>query len=265
MEFNKKQFDGPYEVIGIEINIEGEMLRGVLYLPPPPHEKPHPIIIYFHGFPQLTPFQEIAREYSFLLDMGYGFVIFNFRGYEISDGKVSLQSQLQDAFHVLELANKLAEKSLIVKENINIFAHDLGGFIACICCKVRPINKLLLLSPILDLNRHVYDERFKDSLGYINHFLPGHVRGIEDVDSFIKMAKDELADPQFKINQLKVNEFAIIIGKNDKITPLLEVHDIFHDINQDLKLITIPNMDHECLNDDELEQIKKEIKNFFTR
>ncbi|MHA1805701.1 MAG: alpha/beta hydrolase family protein [Promethearchaeota archaeon] len=264
MEFSEKQFDGPYEVIGIEINIEGEMLRGVLYLPPSPYEKPHPIIIYFHGFPQLTPFQDIAKEYSFLLNMGYVLLIFNFRGYQISDGKVSLKSQLQDAFHVLIFTNKLAEESLIQKENINIIAHDLGGFIACICCKERPINKLLLLNPILNLSRHVHDERFKDSLKYINHFLPGHVRGIEDVEYFVKMTKEELSDLQFKFDTLRVNEFLIILGDNDKITPLSEVNAVFHEINQKFKLITIPNMDHECLNDEELEQMKKEIKKFFT-
>ncbi|MFX1402110.1 MAG: hypothetical protein ACFE8V_12785, partial [Promethearchaeota archaeon] len=54
------------------------------------------------------------------------------------------------------------------------------------------INKLLLLCPILDLEKHVYSEKFSKSLQYINRFLPGNIHGIEDVNLFFTNTKLEL-------------------------------------------------------------------------
>ncbi len=34
MEFKNKQFDGRYEISGIDIYNEGELFKGVLYFPP---------------------------------------------------------------------------------------------------------------------------------------------------------------------------------------------------------------------------------------
>ena len=91
MEFKEKQYDGPYEVSGIDIYNDGELFKGVLYYPPESYKKPYPLIIYFHGFPQLFSLQEIVKTYSFLLNMGLAFIVFDFRGYRFSEGKISIK------------------------------------------------------------------------------------------------------------------------------------------------------------------------------
>lgn len=79
MEFGKKQFDGPFEGVMVELQIEDQMFKGILYFPPSKFKRPHPIIIYFHGFPQLFSLQEIIRNYQYLLECGYVLLLFNFR------------------------------------------------------------------------------------------------------------------------------------------------------------------------------------------
>ncbi len=268
MEFREHQFDGPYEVIALDININQEMLRGLLYYPPKNYSKPYPLIIYFHGFPQLFPLQEIVKENSFLLEMGYAFMIFNFRGYELSDGCVSLHSQVEDAINILTLAEKLSEKSIFHPNNINILAHDLGGFIAlCACSQYKKVNRLLLLSPILDLEKHVYNKEFFTSVNYVSHFLPGHVRGIENINAFISLTKEELSEKNFKIRnfieEVNINLMEVIIGESDKLTPMSEVIEILSPLKDYLQIKTINDMDHQCLNDEELEKKREEIVRFF--
>jgi dipeptidyl aminopeptidase/acylaminoacyl peptidase len=73
MEFKKKQYDRSFEIVMVESRIETEVFRGITYFPSSKFEKPHPIIVYFHGFPQITPLQEIARNYRYLLEKGYAF------------------------------------------------------------------------------------------------------------------------------------------------------------------------------------------------
>jgi len=65
MEFAKKQFDGPFEVVMVELQMEDQILRGILYFPLSKFIRPNPIIVYFHGFPQLFTLQEIVKNYLF--------------------------------------------------------------------------------------------------------------------------------------------------------------------------------------------------------
>lgn len=267
LDFKEKQFDGTYEVSEIQINIEGEIFRGMLYLPPESFCKPHPLVIYFHGFPQLTPLTEIIMNYKFVLDIGYAFIAFNFRGYSYSEGKISIGNQVSDALEIVQFVKKMAEKNIFDLNDINIVAHDFGAYIGLILCsKTKIINKLILISPILDLQRHVYNDEFIKTLIYINRFLPGNVQGIENVDDFIKMTKVELSRKEFQIREfikkLKNRRLKIITGDEDKITPPHDVNIILQNSNINPEITLVDCMDHECIEENDIEKINNEIKNF---
>ncbi len=270
MEFKEKQYDGPYEVSGIDIYNNGELFKGVLYYPPESYKKPYPLIIYFHGFPQLFSLQEIVKTYSFLLNMGLAFIVFDFRGYRFSEGKISIKSQVSDAMKIIEFAEIMAKKNVFALNNINIMAHDFGAYIALILSsKIKRINRLLLVSPILDLKKHVNGQDFLKVLNYINRFLPGNIRGMENVDEFIKMTKKELSKKEFQIEnimrKLKNKKLKIIIGEVDKVTPLEEVKNIIHLTNRNVELSIIKSMDHECIDDKEIEKRNEGIKKYFIK
>ncbi|MBY9018523.1 MAG: alpha/beta fold hydrolase [Candidatus Lokiarchaeota archaeon] len=265
MEFAKKQYDGPFEAVMVELQIEDQMFKGIMYFPPNKFKRAHPIIIYFHGFPQLFTLQEIARNYQYLLEQGYALLIFNFRGYNLSDGVISIKNQVTDALKIIEFVNSMAKKQIIIKDDINILAHDFGGYIALITCsKINTINKLLMINPILDLKRHVKNNKFRESIAYINRFLPGYIKGISDVDSFIDFTNEELAQNQFNIdffmNKVQTRDMKVIIGEKNKVTPIFEVEHYFNSIIKRENISIIKDMDHECYDEENLE-----VRSFFLK
>jgi pimeloyl-ACP methyl ester carboxylesterase len=269
LEFRNKQFDGEYEVSEVQIDIEGQILRGILYFPGKKYKKPYPIIIYFHGFPQLFTLTEIIKKYEILLTMGYSFLVFNFRGYRFSEGKTSITSQVSDALKIIEFVEIMCKNGIFNLSDVNILSHDFGAYIALILCsKIRIINRLVLISPILDLKRHVYADEFSKALGYINKFLPGNVNGIEDINSFIQLTKKELNIDEFQIDKfvknLKNRKIMIITGENDKITPLSEVNGIRDQIEIKVELLIIEDMDHDFVIEEELETLNRGLLDYFS-
>lgn len=268
LEFKEKQFDGPYEISEVQINNEDKIFRGLLYFPPKPFKKPFPLIIYFHGFPQIFTLKEIVKRFRFILDMGYSFLIFNYRGYRYSEGEVSIKSQVSDSIKVLDFIEKMARKNIFILDNINLIAHDFGSYIALILCsKTKLVNKLLLLTPILNLKRLVYSNEFIKVLHYINRFLPGNVRGIDDVNAFINKTKKEIKQKKFQIetviSRLRNKEFKIITGEKDKVTPISEVNEIIKRSNLRSEIVFIKDMDHEIADESEIDEVNEEIRRFF--
>jgi len=268
LEFKEKQYDGPYEVSEVELENEGQIFRGLLYFPPESFKKPHPLVIYFHDFPQLFTLKEIVRNHQYLLEHGLTFLVFNLRGYRYSEGTVSIKSQTSDSLKIMKFVRVMSEHGQFDINDINIFAQGFGSYIALILCsQIKIINKILLLCPILDLEKHVCNKKFSKSLYYINRFLPGNIQGIEDVNLFISNTKSELKKKEYRIYDfaklVKYNKLKIVIGEFDKITPLSEVKQIFKNLLKNLDLVIIPKMDHECIDEDDYVKINEEIKIYF--
>lgn len=268
LEFKDKQYDGPYEVSEIEIHNEGQIFKGILYFPREEFKKPYPLIFFSHDFPQLFTLKEIVREYQYLLESGFAFLVFNLRGYRYSEGIISIESQVSDSFKVIELIQFMSQNGIFSIKDINILAHGFGSYIALILCsQIKIINRLLLLCPILDLEKHVYSENFSKSLQYINRFLPGNIRGIEDVDEFIKKTKSELKRKEYQIKifikEITYNKMKLIIGDLDKITPINELNQIIRKNLKNIDIIVISGMDHVCIEDAHFEKTKNEITSFF--
>ncbi len=267
MDFISKQFDGPYEVAEIRIKNKNQLFRGIVYFPPVTYKKPYPVVIYFHGFPQIFAFNEIVKNYNYLLDIGYAFIVFNFRGYHLTEGTVSLSNQTSDGVEILKFVEELAKHNIFDGNNVNIIAHDFGAYISLVLAsKTNNINRLLLITPILDLKKHVESEEFLKVLHYINRFLPGNVRGIENTSAFIDMTKAELEREEFQIEKvvqrLQCKRLKIISGGVDKITTPTEILKIFQNSSIAPEIFSIECMDHECNDENDIEKIKVEIKEF---
>ncbi|MFX1408933.1 MAG: alpha/beta hydrolase family protein [Promethearchaeota archaeon] len=269
MEFKDKQFDGPYEVSEIQINNEGQIFRGFLYFPPKEFNKPHPVIIYFHGFPQLFTLKEILRSYKFLLNLGYSLIVFNFRGYRFSEGKLSIRNQVSDGMKIIEFVDLMSKNEIFNLREVNIIGQEFGAYIALlISSKVTLINKLLLINPVLDIRRYVYSENFLKVLNYINRFLPGNIHGIENVEEFVKATKKELENKEFQIenviNQISCKNLKIIIGEVNKFTQLSEIRRLVSDlvkINIETKIVE--NVDYNSYFKEDLKIFNKEVELFF--
>lgn len=268
MEFKEKEFDGPYEVCGIEIYCEDEKFKGGLYYPPETFSKPYPVIIYFHGFPELCTLQENVKQHSFLLDKGYAFITFNFRGHRPSQGTLSINSQVNDTLKVMDFIEKLHHHQILDRENVNLVAHDFGAYIALILCSIlKNINRVLLLSPIINPKRHVESENFPKVLQYLNRFLPGVVKGVEDPQKFIERAKKELNQKSFQIenvvSNLHCSLLKILVGVHDDIANVSEIEAIFKSSNIKPLIETVEDMEHECIDYEEFMELKEKVLEFF--
>ncbi len=269
MEFKNKLYDGDYEVSEVQINHKDQIIRGLLYFPAKKFIKPYPLVIYFHGFPELFSLSEIIKKFGYLLELGYSILVFNFRGYRISGGVISINSQISDALKVIEFVELMAKREIFDINKINILAYDFGGYIALIICsKIKTIESLIIISPILNLKKHVNSKDFPRLLSYINRFLPGYIKGIGNIEKFIELTRKELNSSQLKIeeliNQLKIKKLKVIIGENDKITLLSEVYQILQNVNINYELSVINDAEHDLIVDDELEKLNKEIIKFYT-
>ncbi|GAH37031.1 unnamed protein product, partial [marine sediment metagenome] len=65
------------------------------------------------------------------------------------------------------------------------------------------------------------------------------------------------------LKQLNCKTLRIVIGNLDKITPVNEITEIVQNSINNLDLVIIDNMDHEIIQEEEVEKIHEEIKNFF--
>ncbi|MFX0105763.1 MAG: alpha/beta hydrolase family protein [Candidatus Hodarchaeota archaeon] len=267
MDFKDKQYDGSYEIASLDITNEGELIKGLIYFPPKSFIKPYPVIIYFHGFPQLFTLSDIVKTYKYMLDIGYAFIAFNFRGYRFSEGNISIDTQVSDGLKILEFVDLMAKEKIFNSNNISIIGHDFGAYIALILCsKISKIHNLILISPILDLQRHIYNNNFIKVLNYINQFLPDNVKGISNITEFITLTKKELYQKEYQIREfihhLNLKKLKIMLGSIDEITPISEVEEIMQNSNIEYELALIENMDHNMIFEEDLSTMHREIKNF---
>lgn len=265
--FKEKIFDGPYEVVEIQITNEGKKFRGIIYFPyKNKFKKPFPVIIYFQGFPQILPFSHIVGELKYLLDLGFAIILIYLRGYKYSEGIISIPGQISDGLKIIEFLELIAEKSVLDDNSINILARDFGAFISlAISSKTNKINYLGLLNPVLNIQKHVESNKFHETLNYINKFLPGMVHGIENADDFIEKTIIELKEfPLQKIiSHLNSRKIMIILGEKDKVTPLEEFYRVFKNCNVPFEEVIIDNMEHEPAFDIEKKLIVQEFSRFF--
>lgn len=268
MEFNEKQYDGPYEVSAVEININEQLLRGLLYLPEESYAKPYPIVTYFHDFPNLISLHQIAANLEFLLKLGFSLLVFDFRGYNNSQGKLSIQSQVQDSLKIAEFIQLMGKKGIFKLQELNVLAHGFGSYIALLLCsKIKFINNILLLSPILDVKKRVKDDSFVKTLEYIKRYLPENVHGIENIEYFLSKIKSELNSTEYQVekvlNEMVYSKMKIIIGSENRFIDISELEIKIFDQLTNVEVVLIEHMDHDWTEEGSINKIQEEIQTFF--
>jgi pimeloyl-ACP methyl ester carboxylesterase len=265
--FKEKIYDGPYEVVEIQITNEEKIFRGLIYFPDEKKfRKPYPVIVYLQGFSQVFPFSHIIQEHEYLLKLGFAVILIYLRGYKFSEGTISIPGQVSDGLKIIEFLELMADKEVVDKSRICFVGHDFGAYTSLVVgSKTDKINYLALLNPILDIERHVNDEDFIKNLQYINKFLPGMIHGIEDLPKFLEKTRIEVKEFPIEsvICELKVQKILVILGDEDKLTPLEEFNRIFRKCNVNFEDVIIENMDHEPEFEIEKKLIEQTLTKFF--
>lgn len=132
---------------------DGVKLHGLLKRAPAaaPGQR-YPLVIVFGG---------VARETSWMVSWGekppaWGWLMVNYRGYGLSEGKPSEEALLDDTALVYDWA---AARSDIDKNNIVVLGRSLGSFFAVALAARRPVRAAILATPF-DSLAAVGAERF---------------------------------------------------------------------------------------------------------
>ena len=157
---------------------------------------------------------------------------------------------------------------ILDSSSINVIGEDFGAYISLLLiANVNLINKLLLVSPIINPHRHVHGDNFIKVIQYITHFLPGNIRGIENLEEFVDQAKNETEIAAYQVDkiveQMNFQSIKIIMGSDDKLNPISEIKSILKPILKKIEISVIDGMDHEPVSEQELIHVQALIKNYF--
>ncbi len=120
---------------------DGVKLHGLLKRAPAAAPgKRYPLVIVFGG---------VARETSWMVSWGekpqeWGWLMVNYRGYGLSEGRPSEHALLQDALQIYDWA---ASRPDVDRDNIVVLGRSLGSFFAIALAAQRPVRAAILATP----------------------------------------------------------------------------------------------------------------------
>jgi len=120
---------------------DGTRLHGLLKRAPAARAgERYPLVIVFGG---------VARETSWMVSWGekpaaWGWLMVNYRGYGLSEGRPTEQLLLEDARLIYDWA---AARTDIEADNIVILGRSLGSYVAVSLASQRPVRAMILATP----------------------------------------------------------------------------------------------------------------------
>lgn len=197
-------------------------------------DKPKGLVLYFHGNAgDLSRWGFITSDF---VDLGYDVLVMDYRGYGKSTGERSEKALYEDAQRFYDHAKEIHQEDKII-----VYGRSLGSGIAAHLASNNNPKKLILETPYYSLV-DVAQDRFP--------ILP--------VKSLLKYKMNS-----FEYIQKVQAPIRIFHGTEDKIVPYESGNKLYKSIpHSNKKLYTIPNGEHNNLNDFEVYQngIRNELE-----
>lgn len=120
---------------------DGTRLHGLLKRAPGARDgEPYPLVIVFGG---------VARETSWMVSWGekpaaWGWLMVNYRGYGLSEGRPSERLLLEDARQIFDWA---AARADVDARHIVVLGRSLGSYVAVSLAAERPVRAAILTTP----------------------------------------------------------------------------------------------------------------------
>ncbi|MEX2232145.1 MAG: alpha/beta hydrolase [Cyclobacteriaceae bacterium] len=195
--------------------VDGEQINGLFF-----GNDSSDVILYFHGNAgDLSGWQFVAEDFT---DLGYNFIIIDYRGYGKSSGKLSEKGLYMDAdaaFHFL------IEKGFS-PDNILIYGRSIGAGIAVDLGSRKKCKGLILEAPFTSFSR-LANEKFPV-------FFPS---------LYLKFRFDNFE----KINSVKC-PVIFLHGSNDSLIPSSHSEKLFEHFTGKKKMIIVDRGSHNDLN-----------------
>lgn len=157
--------------------------------------------------------------------------LWDYRGYGRSEGKPSVQAFRHDAVAVYD---RFVEESEVDADQLIVWGHSLGSFLASHVAEQRPVGGVVLENPATNVDE------------WVDHLIPWYVRLFLGVD----------VDPmlQGENNRARVKQLSapllVIAGENDNITDAAMAERL-HEVagSADKRLVTVEGGGHNGLHD----------------
>src|ERR1035437_4279834 len=127
----------------VEFKVEGDTLRGTLFVPE--GKGPFPAVIFFHGSGGVGDTHFEAAEA--IANKGIIGFAFNYRGCGISDGifeEQTVEMGIEDGKAAVLF---LLSSPLVDKERVGFYGGSFGGYIAAMLCNKFKVTSLALTAP----------------------------------------------------------------------------------------------------------------------
>ncbi|MDY0943617.1 alpha/beta hydrolase [Priestia megaterium] len=242
----------------VEVNAEGTLIKGWLYLPLRKKNEPHPAIVMAHGYAGLKEMylESYAKKFA---ENGFAVVLFDYRNFGDSEGtprhEIDPWQQVEDYRHVITYASSLSE---VDSESIGIWGTSYSGGhvlvvgatdkrVKCVVSQVPTISgsKIAhrrvngdalteLLSSFAEdrLNRQrggdpvyysvVPGGEFENSVYKSKDALEFYLKGSEKFNNKVTLRSIELSrgyEPGAFIANISPTPLLMLVAKNDFITP----------------------------------------------
>lgn len=174
-----------------------------------------PTVFYYGGNAEEVSLN--IEEFSSEIDAN--FVLFNYRGYGLSEGSPAEKLLKQDAIHIYEY---FTSEFSLGEKNIILMGRSIGSGIACHLATRKPVGKIILITPYESIAAVGYDH-FPDFL--VNLML-------SDRWDNLKLA-GQIHSPTL-----------FLVAANDEIIHPRHARVLYDSLHGEKKFVEIPDRDH---------------------
>lgn len=198
-------------------NVSSSLIYGQIYTPPKNNNEKYPVLIFFHGFPGITTFDDVANS---LCRAGCIVIIPKHRGAWGSQGFYSMSNCIDDAESLTNYvySGDFQKKYNADVKNIFLMGHSMGGnTVVNVSKKLNFIKGIILLAPcdMVTLSEKVDDKnlvKFFEENG-------ANVLKIESMEILVKETREKKNFNKFNESVKKDLNVFVAVGEYDNVTP----------------------------------------------
>jgi fermentation-respiration switch protein FrsA (DUF1100 family) len=250
------------QVISTEFQSEGETIRGHWVMPK--EKGPFPGICKFHGLPG-SP-DQVSGFATYLAEVGFAVLTFDFRGFRSSQGLWSLAGQVKDSQHAV---SHLVTSRYVKPDWVGVYAASYGGAVGVLAAaQDSRISALCLRAPVYDTLDFALSPIFAAGVSELLRTASNQVHGISNpilrkqiINQVIHESKT--LNPMQVISNLAPRPLFFITGDADRGIPVEGVRRLYNLAPEPKELVVVKGANHNLSTPRAFEKTVKAVQNWF--
>jgi hypothetical protein len=221
---------GGFTIRQERVSVAGDTSLEVIRLE---HPQPRALLLYFGGnslvnCPSILESQTGAAFLSGMADLGVSVLLFNYRGYGNSVGRPEMQTALDDALAMTDVASHKAARAGLP---LILHGQSLGSVFATHAAAHRDVTLLILESPPTTVEAIVHQAVPWYAEPFVRLRITPQLRQIDHREMVASVAEPAL----------------LIVGSRDEVTPARMAKQLRSHMNGRVQLVVVPGGRHGTL------------------